>query len=103
MTLLPVHQLLMVQVLLFCSLILTLSLIPTCRLQPGLSELVVRLYLTGNLMSILFGVSESPQGTPRHTRSTQDFNSVASAFSDIEDESNLMCPVRDCHATSWEV
>ena len=45
---------------------------------------------------ILFGVSESPQGTPRHTRSTQDFNSVASVFSDIEDESNLMYPIRDC-------
>ena len=34
--------------------------------------------------------------TPRHTRSMQDFNSVASAFSDIDNESNLMCPVHDC-------
>ena len=42
----------------------------------------------GKFNIIFFGVSESPQGMPCHTRSAQDFNSVASAFSDIEDESH---------------
>ena len=45
---------------------------------------------------VLFGVSESPHGTPRNTRNLQDLNSVISVLSDIEGDSNITCSVRDC-------
>ena len=45
---------------------------------------------------VLFGVSESPQGTPHNTRNLQDFNSITSVLSDIESDSNVTCSVHDC-------
>ena len=75
--------------------------------MPTLIEMIATVYLATSGPScngvldkkfniVLFGVLESPQGTPRNTRNLQDFNSVTSVLSDIEGDSNITCSVRDC-------
>lgn len=45
---------------------------------------------------ILFGVSESPQGTPRFRRSENDYREVYSVISKLENDSAHKSLVRDC-------
>ena len=46
---------------------------------------------------ILFGVSESPPGTPRFRRTESDFKEVFSVLSNLENNSDRKSLVRDCH------
>ena len=46
---------------------------------------------------VIFGVTESPQGTPRFTRNQHDYTETSSILSKLYEDSNPGCSIRDCH------
>ena len=65
--------------------------------SPALSQNAKTPDIDRKFNIILFGVSESPQGTPRYKRSESDFKEVYSLLTNLENNSVCKSLVRDCH------